>query len=52
MFKISVTIWVLWDKINVAKLFLAKSPSFAKSKEGDLPLLYFSSLTYMILNFL
>ena len=34
-------------KINVAELFRAKSPSFARFKEGDLPLLNFSNLTCM-----
>ena len=35
------------DKINAAELFRAKSPSLARCKEGDLPLLNFSNLTCM-----
>ena len=38
---------MLMDKINVAEWFRAKSPSLAKCKEGDLPLLNFSNLTCM-----
>ena len=38
---------MLVDKINVAELFCAKSPSLARCKEGDLPLLNFSNLTCM-----
>ena len=38
---------MLMDKINVAEWFRAKSPSLARCKKGDLPLLNFSSLTCM-----
>ena len=38
IFKISAGIWMLMDEINVAEWFCAKSPSFARCKEGDLPL--------------
>ena len=38
---------MLMDEINVTEWFRAKSPSFARYKEGDLPLLNFSSLTCM-----
>ena len=38
---------MLIDKINVAEWFRAKSPSLARCKEGDLPLLNFSNLTCM-----
>ena len=38
---------MLMDKINVAEWFRAKSPSLARCKEGDLPLLNFSNLTCM-----
>ena len=47
IFKISAAIWTLMDEINVAEWFLAKSPSFPRCKEGDLPLLNFSNLTCM-----
>ena len=40
---------MLMDKINVAEWFRAKSPSLARFKEGDLPLLNFSNFTCMIL---
>ena len=39
---------MLMDKINVAEWFRAKSPSLARCKEGDLPLLNFSNLTCML----
>ena len=42
---------MLMDKINVAEWFRAKSPSLAKCKEGDLPLLNFLNLTCMHLHF-
>ena len=51
IFKISAGILTLMDKINVAEWFRAKSPSFARCKEGDLPLLNFSNLTCVILGF-
>ena len=51
IFKISAQIWMLIDKINVTEWFLAKSPSFARCKEGDLPLLNFSKLTCMFVAF-
>ena len=38
---------MLRDKIIVAEGFHVKSPSFARCKEGDLPLLNFSNLTCM-----
>ena len=38
---------MLIDKINVAEWFRAKSPTLARCKEGDLPLLNFSNLTCM-----
>ena len=37
------------DEINVAEWFRVKSPSSARCKEGDLPLLNFSNLTCMIM---
>ena len=40
---------MLMDRINVAEWFYAKSPSFARCKEGDLHLLNFSNLTCMYL---
>ena len=45
IFKISAEIWMLIDEINVAKWFHVISPSLARCKEGDLPLLNFSNLT-------
>ena len=39
---------MLIDKIYVAEWFHAKSPSLARCKEGDLPLLSFSNLTCMM----
>ena len=38
---------MLIDEIKVAKWFRVKSPSFARCKEGELPLLNFSNLTCM-----
>ena len=38
---------MLMDEINVAVWLHAKSPSFSRSKEGDLPLLNLSNLTCM-----
>ena len=35
------------DKINVAEQFRVKSPTLARCKEGNLPLLNFSNLAYM-----
>ena len=35
------------DKINVVEWFHLKSPSWARCKEGDLPLLNFSNLKCM-----
>ena len=40
---------MLIDKINVAEWFQAKSPSLARCKEGDIPLLNFSNLTCMVI---
>ena len=48
MCKISAGVWMLMDKLNVAKWFRAKSPSLAICKEGDLTLLNFSNLTCMV----
>ena len=41
---------MLMDKINVGEWFCTKSPSLARYKEGDLPLLNFSNLTCMYLS--
>ena len=49
-FKIGVGIWMLMDEINVTVWLCAKSPSFPRCKEGDLPLLNFSNLTCMLLS--
>ena len=47
IFKIWDEIWMLIDEINVAEWFRVESPSLARCKEGDLPLLNFSNLTCM-----
>ena len=47
IFKILGKIWMLIDEINVAEWFRVESPSLARCKEGDLPLLNFSNLTCM-----
>ena len=47
IFKILGKIWMLIDEINVAEWFRVESPSLARRKEGDLPLLNFSNLTCM-----
>ena len=47
MLKNSFRISMLCDKINVAELFRAKSPSLARCKKGYLPLLNFSNLIDM-----
>ena len=39
---------MLMARINVVEWFRAKSPSLARYKEGDLPLLNFSNLTCMM----
>ena len=41
---------MLVDRINVMEWFRAKSPSLARCKEGDLPLLNISNLTCMDLD--
>ena len=40
---------MLMDEINVPEWIRAKSPSLARCKEGDLPLLNSSNLTCMLL---
>ena len=39
---------MLMGEIKVAEWFGVKSPSLARCKEGDLPLLNFSNLTCMV----
>ena len=48
MLKNSAWIWMFQDKINALERFHVKSPSLARCKEGDPPLLKFSNLTCML----